>query len=283
VTRQISATIVVAGDPALLAGFRRRVNELLDSEFGAPYRELHTSGRLDYRIRAAGVPYPQLVAASAEFPDLVLEVAWENAGGGTGGSSTIRAGQLTGQTAGHGAEPASCELRVERDGTLVLGLGVRRRGGDRLDEWLGYAITASRHCFFRLSGDGNETALEVADGVEPEWAERWTIRADRVEYARLEPREPIDEAALHELDRVANEFVDEWIWFEAAPAVETAVERQRYEGYGLKVNAANVRAAKLMTVLREDPQGGYILEMADGGGHAVAAALARHWLQQERH
>jgi hypothetical protein len=104
-----------------------------------------------------------------------------------------------------------------------------------------------------------------------------------VEYARLEPREPIDEAALHELDRVANEFVDEWIWFEAAPAVETAVERQRYEGYGLKVNPANVRAAKLMTVLREDPQGGYILEMADAGGRAVAAALARHWLQQERH
>jgi hypothetical protein len=283
VTRQISATIVVAGDPALLAGFRRRVNALLDSEFGAPYRELHTAGRLDYRIRAPGVPYPQLVAASAEFPDLVLEVAWENVAGGTGGSASIRAGRLTGQTTGHGAEAASCELRVQRDGTLVLGLGVRRRRDGRLDEWLGYAITASRHGFFRFSGDGDETALEVADGLEPEWAERWAIRGDRVEYARLEPREPIDEAAQRELDRVASEFTEEWIWFDAAPAAETAVERQRYEAYGLKVNPANVRAAKLMTVLREDPQGGYVLEMADAGGRAVAAALARHWLQQERH
>lgn len=280
VTRQISATITVDGDPALLAGFRRRVNELLDAEAGAPYRELHAAGRLDYRIKAPGVPYPQLVAASAEFPELLVEVAWEHAAGGTGGTARIRAGKLAERAADRGAAGTGCELRVERDGTLVLGVAARRR---RAGEWIGYAITASGHGLFRFAGRADEAVLEAADGVEPEWAERWTIRDGRADYAPLAPREPIDAALAGELDRLANEFADEWIWFDAAPEVETAVERQRYAAWGLKVNAANVRAAKLKTVLREGPDGGYSLEMTDPDGRAVAAALARHWLQQARH
>lgn len=282
-TPQISATIVVAGDPVLLAGFRSRVNELLDSESGVPYRELHTPERLDYRIRAPGVPYPQLVAASAEFPDLVLEVTWEHAAGGAGGGAKIRAGKLTEQSTAAGTDGAGCELRVERDGTLVLAVSARLRHRLGRDEWLGYAITASRHGYFRLADGRERTVLEAADGVAPEWAERWTIRGERADYARLEPREPIDDAVLRELDRIANEFADEWIWFDAAPSVETAVERQRYQAYGFNVNAANVRAAKLKTVLRQGSDGGYVLEMADPGGRAVAAALARYWLQQQRH
>jgi hypothetical protein len=280
--RKIAATITVAGDDALLAAYRKRVNELLDADFGEPYRELHVPGRLDYRLKADGVPYPAFVTASGEFPDLVVEVEWQHPAGAASGRATIQAGRLTEQStdAGAGAAAARCELRVERDGTLAIALACRRRG-ER--EWIGYALTASQHALFRVSQRGAVRVLEATDGVEPEWAQRWTIAGDRVGYAELDPREPVDERLLGELDRLASDFADEWIWFADGAPEETAVERQRYERYGFKPNAANVRAEKLKTVLREAEGGGFALAITDPDAAAIAALVARHWLQPARH
>jgi hypothetical protein len=274
--RRISATITVEGDAALLADFRRRANDLLDAEFGERYRELHTEGRLDWRVKAAGVPYPPFVAASEALPELVVEVAWEDEAGGARGRSTIQAGRLA-QRAEQAADgTAACELRVEADGTLVLALACRRRGPG---EWIGYAVTATQHAFFRAAAG----VLEATDGVGGEWAERWTIADDRAGYGELDPREPIDPGLLDELDRLANGFAAEWVWFDESPPEETAVERTRYVAYGFKVSAANVRSVKLKTALAPLPGGGYALELADPEARAVAALVARHWLQAPRH
>jgi hypothetical protein len=281
-SRRITATITVAGDELLLAGYRRRVNELLDAEFGEPYRELHAPGRLDYRFRADGVPYPPFVTASDEFPELVVEVQWEHPDGAAGGRATIQAGRLTEQsTAARAGEfVASCELRADQDGTLVIAVVCRRR---RKDEWIGYVVTATQHALFRAERRGAVETLEATDGVEPEWAERWTIERDLVRYAELEPRAPVDRHLLGELDRLANDFAEEWIWFTDGAPAETAVERQRYERYGLRVNAANVRAEKLRTVARETATGGYELAITDPEAAAIAALVSRHWLQTARH
>src|SRR3989304_4658257 len=117
-TRRITATITVEGDEALLAGYRRRVNELLDAELGEPYRELHAPGRLDYRLKADGVPYPVFVTASGEFPQLVVEVQWEYPGGAASGRATIQAGRLTQQStaAGPGEPAAGAARRGDRGG-----------------------------------------------------------------------------------------------------------------------------------------------------------------------
>jgi hypothetical protein len=280
-TRRIAATITVAGDEALLAAYRKRVNGLLDAEFGEPYRELHAPGRLDYRLKADGVPYPPFVTASAEFPDLVVEVQWEHPGGAASGRATIQAGQLTQQSTegGAGGAAATCELRADRDGTLVIGVVCRRRNEG---EWIGYALTASRHALFRVGSRGAASLLEATDGVEPEWAERWTIAGDRVRYAELDPREPVDEPLLGELDRLASDFADEWLWFAEGAPEETAVERQRYERYALKVNPVNVRTQKLKTVMRETAGGGFALAIAEPEAAAIAALVARHWLQTAR-
>jgi len=275
--RRITATITVEGDAALLAAFRRRANELLDAEFGEPYRELHTAGRLDWRVKAAGVPYPPFVTASEELPDLVVEVEWEDAAGGTSGRSTIRGGRLAQQSAGEAPEAAGgCELRVDADGTLAIAVVCRRR---RAGEWIGYAVTATQHAFFR-SGAG---LLEATDGVEGEWAERWTIAGDGAEYAELAPREPIERVLLDELDRLANGFAADWIWFDESPPEETAVERARYAACGFKVNPANVRSLKLKTVLAESRGGGFALEGTDPEARGIAALVARYWLQAPRH
>jgi hypothetical protein len=281
-TRRITATITVEGDEALLAGYRKRVNELLDADAAEPYRERHTPGRLDYRVKGEGVPYPAFVTASGDFPDLVVEVRWEHPDGGAGGHATIRAGRLVNQASGEAPEASAmrCELRVDRDGTLVLGLCCRRRGGG---DWIGYAVTAAQHALFRAARRGGAQILEASDGVEGEWAERWTIAGDRVDYAELDPREPIGERLLDELDRLANDFAGEWIWFADEAPEDTAIERQRYGVYGLKVNRANVRAVKLKTALHETGTGGFELEIADPEAKAVAALVARHWLQTARH
>ena len=275
--RRITATITVEGDERLLAAFRRRANELLDAEFGERYRELHTDGRLDWRVKAAGVPYPPFVTASEELPDLVVEVEWTDEAGGAGGRSTIQAGRLAQQSAN--AAPAgaeACELRVDADGTLAIALGCRRR---RAGEWIGYVVTATQHAFFR-AGPG---VLEATDGVEAEWAERWILGADGAGYAALEPRAPIEPGLLDELDRLASGFAAEWLWFDESPPEETAVERARYAAYGLKVRAANVRAVKMKTVLAALPGGGFALELTDAEARAVAALVTRHWLQGPRH
>ena len=94
---------------------------------------------------------------------------------------------------------------------------------------------------------------------------------------------PIDERVAVELDRLANDFADEWLWFADGAAAETAIERQRYGAYGLKVNAANVRTLKLKTAMRETATGGFALDMTDPEAGAIAALVARHWLQTARH
>jgi hypothetical protein len=278
-TSPIIATIIVEGDAPTLAGYRARVNELLDAEAVAPYRELHTAGRLDYRLRTSGVPYPPFVQASSEFPDLTVLVEWQNPLGGTGGSATIRAGKLVDQATGSAAAAdRAVELRAERDGTIALAIACRRRSAG---EWIGYALTAGQHAFFRVSGGG--TVLEAADGAEPEWAERWTVHGDGATYAELDPREPLDPPLARDLERLAHEFADEWLWFDEAPLAETAIERQRYADYALAINPANVRAAKLKTVLAAAPGGGYVLEAVAPEAREVVALVARLWLQSERH
>jgi hypothetical protein len=275
----ITATVVVEGDPALLAGYRARVNALLDAETTGPYRELHTAGRLDYRLKASGVPYPPFVEASGEFPELTVRVEWRNPLGGTGGIATIRAGRLIDQATGSAAEAGrGLELRAERDGTIALALVTRRR---RTGEWLGYAVTAHQHAFFRVSGGA--TVLEAADGAEPEWTERWTVRGDTATYTALDPREPLDAALAEELERLAHDFADEWLWFDAAPVEETAIERQRYADYGYIINPANLRAAKLRTVLKVTPGGGLVLEATEPEAHSVVALVTRLWLPAGRH
>lgn len=278
-SRPFAATVVIEGDPPSLAGYRARVNALLDVEAAGAYRELHTVGRLDYRIRTSGIPYPAFVEASAAFPDLTVLVEWQNPLGGTGGAATIRAGKLVDQSTGRAAasDPA-IELRAESDGTLVLAVAMRRR---RAGEWIGYALTADQHAFLRLSGGA--AVLDATDGATTEWAERWTLRGDDATYAELDPREPIDPRAAADLERLAHDFADEWIWFAEAPPEETAVERQRYADYGYRVNAANVRAAKLRTVLSAAPAGGYVLEASDLEARALAALVARLWLLNGRH
>jgi hypothetical protein len=146
------------------------------------------------------------------------------------------------------------------------------------DAWHGYVIAAEEHAFFRVTGSRESCELSASDGVEAEWAERWRALPDATEYAELAPREAIAGDELRELDRLAGEFSREWIWFDESPPEEIAVERQRFAAYGNPVRAANLRSAKLLTVLQRD-DGGFAFGTFGAESVWVPELLRRCWLR----
>jgi hypothetical protein len=277
-SEKVTTRVTVTGDAGALGAYRRQVNALLDEEYAGDYRELHASGRLEYEVRAThGAPFPPFVAASAEFPELRVEMSWTNPALGERGAATIQAGKVAEQARRDTDTTGglAIEARAGADGTLELALACRPRGDGT---WIGYAVTATQHAFFMLRGAGETQALSASDGIAPEWAERWRIAGDSAVYAELDPREPIEPAVLGELDRLANEFADAWIWFASAPAVETAIERHRYGLYGFKVNEANLRSERLRGAMQRTADG-YEFDALGDTSRPVAALVARHWLR----
>jgi hypothetical protein len=273
----VVATITVSGDPQLLREYRGQVNRLLDEEGSDSYRELHTAERLEYEFRPhAGIPFPPFVSASQAFPDLTVEVQWSESAVGKSGRAVIRNGVLAEQAAQSHAPGGAVmhEVRAGADGRLELAVSCARWR----ESWHGYVITADEHAFFRFRGPAESGELSASDGVDPEWAERWRIESGEAVYAELAPREPIPEDELRELDRLAQEFSREWVWFEESPPEETAVERRRCEAYGYTVQAANLRAEKLHTVLRPD-QGRLAFASFAEDARWIPELLWRCWLR----
>jgi hypothetical protein len=280
-TERISARVVVTGDDALLSAYRDRVNDLLDEDNAGTYRELHTVDHLEYDVRChGGVPFPPFVKASEEFPELEIEVRWQNPVLGERGAAEIQAGRLKEQAT---SEPSvqgnfDVDILARGDGTIVLAVACRERSDG---EWIGYALTASQHGFFRVRSEVGTVVLSASDGVAAEWAEQWRIVDGDVAYLELDPREPIDTKLLVDLDGLAADFAAGWIWFSAAGPDETAVERHRYEMYGLKVNDANIRAERLRRMM-QPKRGGYALSAVGEAGARIATLVGDHWLSKER-
>ncbi len=270
------ATIRVSGDPQLLREYRGQVNRLLDEEGGDAYRELHTPERLEYEFKLhGGIPFPPFVSASEAFPDLTVEVEWREAALGRSGRAVIRNGVLAEQAAqSHAPEGALSEVHAGADGELRLAVSC----GRWREFWHGYVIDAGEHAFFRIAGSAGACELSASDGIDPEWAERWKVSGNDATYAELAPREPIAEDELRELDRLAQEFSREWIWFEESPPEETAVERARFAAYGYPVRVANLRAEKLRNVLR--PEDGDLAFGSFGeDARWIPELLRRCWLR----
>ena len=250
----LKATVVVKGDPQQLPPYRRQVNERLREEGADSFRELHTDAQLEYEFRLrGGIPFPPFVEASQDFPGLTVEVDWSEAAGGRSGRAIIQNGVLREQAAQSHAPSGAVlqEVRADADGRLRLALVCERWR----EAWLGYAIAADQHAFFRVAGTQADCELSAADGLEAEWAERWSVKSGRTDYAELAPREPLAEEALRELDRLAEEFTREWVWFEESPPEDTAIERRRFTDYGYPVGAANLRSEKLRKVLQAGADG----------------------------
>jgi hypothetical protein len=276
----LTATVTVEGDPALLREYRAEVNRLLDEEGGDSYRELHSAERLEYEFKLrGGIPFPPFVSASQAFPDLTVEVQWSDAALGRSGRAIIKNGALAEQAVQSHAPGGAAlqDVRADADGGLRLALVCARWR----ESWHGYVIASDQHAFFRIAGTAASCELSASDGIEAEWAERWTVSSGSAAYAELAPREPIAQDQMRELDRLAQEFSREWIWFEESEPAETAVERTRFQAYDYPIRAANLRSEKLRKVLRPE-NGGLALGSFGEDTRWIPELLRRSWLRPAR-
>lgn len=233
--RMFTAVVRITGT-GRLADFRERLRFLLVRDPDAEdYSEHHEPGALEYRFQPKiGIPFPALAEASADFPELRVEVAWDH--DGVQGRAVIENGRVVeddrGAPQGEGVEVAAAD-----EGRLELALICQRRGS----EWIGYAVTADRHSYFRYGAAG----LKM---VSPDEA---------------------DEA----LEEVAFRLVDEWIWYDEE---EAATERARYAQYGYPVRGANLKSEKLALLRRR----GERYSTLDAAAAEVRAALTSQWLKR---
>lgn len=219
-----------------LADFRERLRFLLVRDPDAEdYSEHHQPGALEYRFQPKkGIPFPALTAASAEFPELRVEAQWDH--DGVHGRAVIENGRVVEDDRG-APQQEGVDVATAEEGRLELALICQRRGS----EWIGYAVTADRHTYFRYGAAGVKV-------VSPDEA---------------------DEA----LEEVAFRLVDEWIWYDEE---EAATERARYAQYGYPVRGANLKSEKLALLRRR----GERYSTLDAAAAEVRAAVASQWLEQ---
>ncbi len=200
------------------------------------YTEHHAEGLLEYRFETqAGIPFPAFASASAEFPELRVEAAWQNAAQGLRGQAVIENGRLLDQqTLPLEDHALGIAVEVGLRGELVFAMACVQRG----EAWLGYCADGEHHAYFVADG----AALRFADDAGTRWTRR--VEADRLR--RVD--EAIGDIRLAELEDVAFRFAEDWLWFDAAAAADTALERKRYADHGWRVCGANLKAERLLAL-----------------------------------
>ena len=104
-TPSFSAIVRVTGSAGRFEEFRERVRWLMVRDPDAePCSEHHADCLLEYRFELEkGLPFPTFVAASAEFPELRVEVEWDK--GGVKGGVAIECGRPVDKWVGERSPP----------------------------------------------------------------------------------------------------------------------------------------------------------------------------------
>lgn len=238
------ATLTVDGPGQLRSAFRKRLIDALRED--APevkWKDLEHAGHLLMTLDAPqGIPFPQLIDVSLQYPDCVASVAWQQ--DSAEGETTIQNGQV--KEAASGAvlaahRPQSIQLAPEGALVLAFALDIGRDG------LLGFCATADAETYFKFCGNAPDAKLLTigSGGGELAWDECWL--ADTTACQALQPPVPLDAGERRTLDTLAAAFRAEWLWYAHAPLEDTVVERQRYAEAGREARAINVKSHQLAT------------------------------------
>jgi hypothetical protein len=276
----IHATIQVTGDRERLAAIRAQLDSALATDFAEiACTESHRDDSLHYDLKTAGIPFPALVVASQEFPDLTLRVRWVNPETGTRATADIRAGRIEAQSADPlnqsraGRQPGY--VAVGTDGALRLGFALFSVRGDGC---IGYAITAHQDALFEIRKSGTKVTLLLAEDDAPQWSTGWECD---LMIGEKTPFDVSTAASIANIDYdiwrgYAKAFVADWFWLDADPAEATAIERQRCAEHNVAIYPANLRYEKLKA-LRDAgpaPSGQYEIDYL-GEGERYALQVLR--------
>jgi hypothetical protein len=253
----IHATIQVMGDRERLAAFRGQLDSALATDFPeVACTGSHRDDSLHYDLKTAGIPFPALVAASREFPDLDLRVRWVNPETGTRAAADIRAGRIEAQS----ADPLDKTSAGRQPGYAAVGMdGVLRLAfalfSVRCDGCIGYAITANRDALFEIRKSGNKATLLLAEDDAPQWSAGWEFD---LAIGEKTPFDVSTTASIANIDYnkwrgYAEAFVADWLWLDTDSDETTAIERQRCADHSVAIHPANLRYEKLKTLRDTGP------------------------------
>ena len=247
----IHATVTVSGDQALLGACEVCLRRLLSSQFlKDEVTEHHGPSALCYDLKVeGGIPFPAFVQASQEFAELTFTAEWVSVAAGERGFATLVGGKLTSQKTDAittaAAAPHPVYVSVGENGRLTLALTLFRATGE---EWRGYGLTATRDALLRVLRKPGSSAVELyATEGSPEWKLVWRGDLDSRQFVLETLKAPaaIEDVVYRELERLAQNFVAEWIWFAGGRREEIAIEKERYARYGYETADANVRSSHL--------------------------------------
>ena len=241
-TAPLRALVRIDGPRRLQRASGKHLIELLGSEPGSvAARITREESPLEISLAAgAGMPYPQLVAASTRFPECVFSIEWND--GAASGSASIRNGRLESAAHDGGAAAAPGEaIMVAADGCLRLGVAVAGLSADGLR--FGYAATRAAETWFCVGGAAATPRLRTASGEVAAWDEVWEHDgAGSWVCAQQRPAAAIAAPELALLETAARLFRARWLWFDQGPAEDTAIERMRARDAGRPVNPINVQS-----------------------------------------
>lgn len=251
----IHATLTVSGDRTQLAACDARIKSLLVEEvFSGEFEEHHGDDALSYDFKVhGGIPFPAFAAASLEFPGMTIAAEWVNVSAGRKGRAQIVAGKITEHAeesvALAAGDTRNRHVQTAPDGTLLLAVALVQIGNDA---WAGYVLNHERDALFSVTRSGEAVELLATEGA-PEWVLRWKIlQADESPAMEvIASPQPVDKKQYAELERLAESFVADWIWFREGTPEASAIHIDRFARYGYTVRAANVRAARLHAMRNE--------------------------------
>ena len=280
------ADITLHGPRQLLSAFRKRLLEELQEDApdvkvtgsGARSKASADAQTLTFKLDAAnGVPFPELVAVSAQYPDCVAVVQWTQ--GHAQGETTLQNGQVKEASRGftdtrvrghqqshgqrqlqgrqpvdgqppsdrhqqHGRQPLLVRLSAEGRLRLALALDIAADG------IVGYCATADAETYFKLRGAAADATLWTIGGAAMQWDETWPDAAGtgpaqaRASASAMTPPIALTRAEQRTLEKLAAGVRAEWLWYAHAPEEETIVERQRYAEAARPVSSINVKSRK---------------------------------------
>lgn len=223
---------------------RKRVREAFRSQ-GESVREVPYAGAsaapLSLTVSArGGIPYPQLVEASARLPECVVTIRLSLDGGTTETVLTAGGVSESGIT-GPATDAAPVAIRLSDDGTLVLLVAL----AEPREALIGYCATHAAETYFRVDRSTAHAQLLTIETADATTTQAFDTVWQSSSAIPLHPAQALTSQTRHALDHIAASVRDRWLWFDHEPPEATAIERVRAVQAGREVRAINVKSRQI--------------------------------------
>lgn len=123
-------------------------------------------------------------------------------------------------------------------------------GNDVHGWWIGYQDGGFTPAFFRLENFFSTLPTSFLATEGSDLYGGWKTDYSTGKPKPVDPPLPVEEAMIHDLERLQDEFAAEWLFFEDAEG--TSGEVDAYHGHDLPVLGVNIKSRKLNKLDKND-------------------------------